>query len=386
VKRRLSGFSLVELMVAITLALIVTAAVISVFVGSRNTYQSTSAEAEYTDGGRTALDLIGQAARNAGYIACTETTYPWWSYPSPTNASDSLVVLDPLNGASGTLGYDFRYGIAGYEANGTTPAGSLTLPAAPVVDTSLADWTPALDATFNASTLTPPPTQVSGSDVLVLRSSRQVTPAYTTAPVNPGDTSISVNDATNIQAGQLVAISNCGQAVVFQVSKVTGSTINLGTTGAALPGSVSGANIALQFDQTAMVTPLTTTVYYIGKGSDGDSALKRLNLSGLNPPVPGQFTDEEVVPDIENMQVLYGVATTPNTYVPVQYVTADQVGDFRQVVSVKVALLAASPPNSGTGPSSQRTFSLLGTQVKAPNDNRQRRVFEATIAIRNQML
>ncbi|HTV51138.1 MAG TPA: prepilin-type N-terminal cleavage/methylation domain-containing protein, partial [Steroidobacteraceae bacterium] len=70
--RRAHGFSLVELMVAITLALIVTAAVISVFVGSRTAYEATTGVAALTDSGRTAANFIQEAGRIAGYMACTE--------------------------------------------------------------------------------------------------------------------------------------------------------------------------------------------------------------------------------------------------------------------------------------------------------------------------
>ena len=68
---RARGFSLVELMVAITLALIVTTGVISVFIGSRSAYNATSGTAALTDGGRFALNFISDSVRGAGYMACT---------------------------------------------------------------------------------------------------------------------------------------------------------------------------------------------------------------------------------------------------------------------------------------------------------------------------
>ena len=62
---RVRGFSLVELMVAITLALIVTAGVISVFVGSRSAFEATSGTAALTDGGRFALNFISNSDRKS---------------------------------------------------------------------------------------------------------------------------------------------------------------------------------------------------------------------------------------------------------------------------------------------------------------------------------
>src|SRR5215469_163015 len=68
--KRQSGFSMVELMVAITLALLLTGAVIAVFVGSRSAYESTAGVGDMSDSGRLALNLIGESARSAGNLAC----------------------------------------------------------------------------------------------------------------------------------------------------------------------------------------------------------------------------------------------------------------------------------------------------------------------------
>ena len=69
------GFSMVELMIAITLALVVTTAVISMFVGSRQAYQSTAGVGAVSDGGRFAMSMMQQAVRNAGYLACGTAKY-----------------------------------------------------------------------------------------------------------------------------------------------------------------------------------------------------------------------------------------------------------------------------------------------------------------------
>ena len=71
--RRARGFSIVELMVAITLALIVTAAVMAAFLGSRSSFMNTSGTAAVSDNGRFALDFLQTAVRSAGYMACNTT-------------------------------------------------------------------------------------------------------------------------------------------------------------------------------------------------------------------------------------------------------------------------------------------------------------------------
>ncbi|MHB8816987.1 MAG: PilW family protein, partial [Steroidobacteraceae bacterium] len=122
-------------------------------------------------------------------------------------------------------------------------------------------------------------------------------------------------------------------------------------------------------------------VYFIALGADGDGALFTATVPASNSLLN---TYTELVPDIEAMQILYGLDTTGSQTVS-EYVTANQVQDFTQVMSVKIALLAASPPGLGTKPAAAVTYNLLGTLVTSPPDNRTRQVFEATIAARNDL-
>jgi type IV pilus assembly protein PilW len=82
------------------------------------------------------------------------------------------------------------------------------------------------------------------------------------------------------------------------------------------------------------------------------------------------------------MQILYGIDTTQTQTVS-RYLTADQVTDFTNVMSVQIAVLAAGPIGSAPTPPVARTFNLLGTTVTAPIDSRLRQVFTISIAARN---
>ena len=90
--------------------------------------------------------------------------------------------------------------------------------------------------------------------------------------------------------------------------------------------------------------------------------------------------------------MLYGMDTT-GTQTVSEYVTADQVVttvnpilNFNNVMSVKVAVLAASQLGAVPIPATQQTYNLLGTLVKVPQDSRARQVFEMTIGVRNMAL
>jgi len=373
VRRANAGFSLIELMVAVTLGLMLTAALISMFVGTRSAYQSTSGVGSVADEGRFALHSIAQLARSAGFVGCANATTTAVGATVTSNIDDTV-----LNIGSAPLAYDFRYAVGGYEATGTGVSGTLTLPATATAGAAASNWTPNLDAAFTGATNQ----QVKGSDVVVVRSTLpQATPVYTTADAPAGSSSFTVSSAGNLQANQLAVISNCMRSVPFQISGVTAgtpATVSFGgTTGA--PGNAAAA-LPIDFSAGALVYPLTTTVFYIGVGADGDSALRRLDLQ--NGKVgPAIFTDGEVVEDVENMQVLYGL----NSGSGIAYVTADQVPDFSAVVSLEVAVLVASPPGSVPAPAAAPTFNLLGVTVTAPRDTRMRRVFTKTIGLRDAL-
>jgi type IV pilus assembly protein PilW len=373
VRRSSSGFSLIELMVAVTLGLMLTVALISVFVGSRQAYQSTTGVGSLADEGRFALETIAEIARGAGYIGCTAAA---------ETDQDGIVTYTVdnavLNSSGEPLAYDFQLGVGGYEATGTAPSDTFAMPATPTAGAPAGDWTPNLDPAFTGATSA----EVQGSDVLVLHSSLpQSTPVYTTTATAAGASSLTVTSAGDLQPNELAAVSDCTKAVPFQISGVTGgtpATVNFG--GSTGPPGNAAAALPVGFSAGALVYPLTTTVFYIGIGADGDSALRRLDL--LNGQVgPNIFTDSEVVEDVENMQILYGLNTSSGT----SYVTANQVPDFTEVVSVEIAVLAASPTGSVAAPTTAQTFNLLGTTITAPKDTRLRRVFVKTIGIRNDL-
>jgi type IV pilus assembly protein PilW len=357
--KRQHGFSLVELMVAITLALLLTGAVISVFIGSRSAYQSTAGVGDMSDSGRFALNLIGESVRSAGNLACN----------SAMSATSQTLVAGP------PLLTSFGQGIAGFEANGTAPGAAFTIPAAPVAGAAN-NWTPNLDPSMTAAIPAAAwGAPVQGSDVLVVRSSvARVAPVYTTADVAPGAISVSVTPApVAISAPQYAAVADCTKSVIFQVAAV----------GVGAPSTVTlNAGLPVGFSAGALVAPLITTVYYIGIGSDGDSSLFRLEqTNGLGFPAPVQpVSPEELVPDVENMQVLYGIDSAGDQ-TAAAYVTADQVGAIN-VVSIQLALLVASPPSTKPVPVPP-PYNMIGDTVTVPGDNRSRQVFYATINIRD---
>jgi type IV pilus assembly protein PilW len=208
----------------------------------------------------------------------------------------------------------------------------------------------------------------------------QAVPIYTTATyvTGTGQTTVTVNSVGNLAAGQFAVISNCTVSTAFQIGSVSAATNVIGTAGAL---NSFGGDLKWSYQFPTPITPVDMYIFFVGPGRDTDSSLWEYD------EMLGVF--QELVPDVENMQVLYGVApTTPNQVT--QFVTADQVANFNQVVSVKVALLVASPPGTAAVQTATaatvQTFSLLYTTVTPPLDARLRKAFDTTIAVRNAAL
>ena len=82
------------------------------------------------------------------------------------------------------------------------------------------------------------------------------------------------------------------------------------------------------------------------------------------------------------MQIRYGEDTDNDGFVDT-YSAFDQIGDMTTVMIVQVAILAATirEPNRERD---IKTYSLFGTIIDPVNDGRIRRVYSATIRLRNR--
>lgn len=363
---RESGLSLIELMIAMVVGLILIAGVLSIFLSSRKSYGVNGAVADIQQNARFSLEYIRSATRMAGYMGC--------------GVSGGANFHNQLKPAGGPwpMAYNFGQAINGFEFSGTAPTDSYTL-ASENPSPTTSGWTPTLDSTL--------PAMIPGSDVLVVSLSQPTTtPLYVTGTPTGAQFWVS---GGGLSAGQLLSISNCVTTVLVQATNVNGAggAHVVSNTGTGNPGNyVHGLPSSMV---NATVTTSTVIAFYIGQGADGSPALYEVTTdqtgsggvggTGFGPPT-------ELVPGVEDMQVLYGVDTN-GTLTPSEYVTADQVttdNNWPNVVSVRVALLLRSPMGAVTLPPSATSYNLLGTVITAPRDTRLRRVFTSTIMLRNR--
>lgn len=100
-----AGFTLVELMIAITLGLIVLLAIGSIYIGSRQTYRVQEDNARLQEAGRYALEVIGRSFRQTG--ADTEMSFNLTA-PTLNCVAPVCMAVDDNGGAIAVIGDTLR--------------------------------------------------------------------------------------------------------------------------------------------------------------------------------------------------------------------------------------------------------------------------------------
>ena len=278
------GFSLVELLIAMTLGLILISGVIVVFVGSKRSSDIASAMSDLQENGRFALNAMASDVRMAGYQGCLDVNA----------GAVTVIAKDPPTA-------DLRK---------TAVSGSIVQ--------SDNSWLPALSLgsgsnAFQAPTANP---AVPGTHTLAVQfargNGRKPTGPLQVGGANDASGPITVPDDMGLEVDDLAIIANCEGGELFRVSGVsTGS----GVTSIAHAAS---KNLRGNFDQIYGTTatleqtqlmPFKTHVYFIGttgrSNASGD-AVRALYVQSMpfdatnNPPV-------ELIEGVEDMRVSFGI-------------------------------------------------------------------------------
>ena len=256
--------------------------------------------------------------------------------------------------------------LAGYDASGTAGTGTLNLTQRnPANDSVVTHWTPNLHSTLASQVET-------GSDVLVVLGALPGSQPVAVTTIAPAATTLTVQSASGLAAGQFAVVSDCGKATIFKITGVAGTTLTHAAGAAALENVT--ATLPVNFSLPLLI-PIQQTAIYVAQGQGGQSVLKLATYSG------GAWTASPLVPGVQTMQVLYGVDTNADGVVD-KYVPASTLTAATPVYSVRLGFLIEGQPGSA-GPTNPTQFTILGTTVNIPQDTRQRRVYEMTVNLRN---
>lgn len=371
---RQRGFSLIEMLVAITIGLVLLTGLVTYFVNASNNQREMMRSAQQIENGRYALDVLMEDLRLAGYYGA----YSGYSAPS--------ALPDPCDNATATLTTALGLPVQGYQA------GSMT-----------AKPTPSSTCAPSGSWLTAANLK-EGSDILVVRYADPVPESVGTAGVT----------------GQRYLLSN---AVSVAVQTGT-STLACDTdiTGSTSSGITRKCNVPVSGDACSTLcgtggSPLGDTrkmivrIYYVspcnvpasgsacnGTSDDGGTpipTLKRLEMT------TSSWSVVPIAEGVEYMKLQYGVDSSPTTAnastgligdgVPDTYKDAPALTDFANAVSVRVDLLVRNPEKSA-GYTTSKTYNL-GVSPSAPgspnitigpySDNYRRHVYAAEVRLNN---
>ena len=329
------GISLVEVLVSMVISLFLLAGIVQVYLGNKSSYTFTSAISRIQENGRFAMDTMAVDVRMAGFFGC--------AIFDPDDTSNIVNNLDP--------------GGPGYNAGVHDILGQGLI-----------------SATENDG--------LNGSDSITIRGAKpgalNVFPPYGPS----SSASIFVNNADTVEVGDIIMVTNCRGADIFEASSITQGSgavkdalvhnTGLGTPGNFNPDScTSGHCLSQVYGADASVIELQAVTYTIKAGTSGEPALFR-SINGV---------DEELIDGIEQMQVLYGVDTTDDDH-PNQYVTSTDVVSMNDVMAVRLMLLVRSDSANVTEDFQKYTYN--NTDVTAA-DTRLRQVFTSTITLRNRI-
>lgn len=343
-----NGFSLIELMIAITIGMLLIASVGTVYLGSRQTFREQETLARMQEGARFAFEALSVDIRQAGFTECV-----------PKNKTYSV-----LNGANW---YDnlASQPLFGYESGAGLPA---------AVTGALANTDAVRVSRLDNS-----------GDYRVLSH-------------NGASAQFQLVANHDLKQGEILTVvpPDCGKAVTFQMTNVnnnnTISTV-VHNSGAGTPGNSTKclddpAGVLCASPATypnlapdSKIMRMIGSIYFLRNNPNTQPALYRETLTATGGSAGS--TAEELVEGVEDMQVLYGEDTNADKNID-SYVAANAVVNWDNVMAVRINLLMRSVENSVVSAPQAVAFNGGTVNSGVGADRRLRKVFTATIGVRNR--
>lgn len=346
------GLTLIELMVAIALGLLVSAALIKVYIDMNSLTRLNEGLARIQENGRFALEFMRRDVRRAGFWGC-------YSYPivNPGNTSDIWYPTEELgNLTTGARAFDSTTPISGTEGSDTP---NPDLP-----------------------------------DTITLRFASESGVQVTQNQLGSHDP-LTVASVTGFSVGDIAVVSDCYMHHMFAITAVNAGTLQLSHAQQAdynsddhfeppadwlyEPNDAEGTRF-----NDVRVFPALDVTYCVATGADGSTPVLR-RLVNPSSAQTCAANGEELIEGVENMQILYGEdsndADAENR--ATRYVPIDEVAEMERVVSIRISLLLRSIENNLTTSPSPYTFEGV-TYTPGANDRYLRKAFTTTITLRNQ--
>lgn len=375
------GMTLIELMLAMLISMLLIGGAIQLFIGSKQTYQLSQTIGNLQESARFAAFLLQQDIRMAGYLGCNSRSAKAFNPSGATAAAELRVntAYDPTSDTMNSL-YVLDGGLQGWEAENTADGEYAAINHQATRDiASTHHWSTSAvgNDAAGAANMAANTHSLPHSDAIRLWRV-QGEPATVNA-VNSASISLSSNPG--IDAGDMLLLTDCANVDVVRACNVSGGS---GTITVATNGCVGVNNARPLITRAgALAFALVGKSYFVGRRID-NAAHSTATLYQREWRDPSGATTQPVLENIESLQFLYGEDTdTQNPDgIANRYVTADRVGDWRQIVSVRVEILVQSE-RADLLPKPQ-IFTFNGQSDVVGADGRLRYAFISTIALRNR--
>lgn len=340
-RRQDSGFGLVEMMIAMVLGLLLVSAAVQVFLGVSASHRYSRALAEVQDSARFVMHALTRDLRLVGYFGCP--------VPPVSRLPSEIEVA---------------------------PYGSIRVISRKAVETGI-DGETLFDEALTLPGRALPDSADEGSDALRLAYVRDYgVRADSPAAMAAANLKLNANPA-DWDAGDELLVTDCRQADLFTATNVSraGGVVTV----AHAENRNTDPGFGKAYREGARVLDPRALVYYI---RDGGGLYRREHFAET------EATDSiiELAPNVSDLIVRYGVDGDADGMVDV-YRTGEVVesdNEWSDVVAVRVGFVAASATQVGNE-AGETTLKVLGQSVNPPDDGRLRRVFTATVALRNRV-
>jgi type IV pilus assembly protein PilW len=357
---RQAGFSLIELMIAMTIGLVLMAALGYVMLGAKTSFSTLDALSRMQENARVAFDTMAKDIRMAGFTG------------GPANGGSPRNLVNNPAANTWDPGLKDLHGIPlrGHEEGGTFPTGV---------------------------------TALRGDALTVVRADNESELALASVVGNCSGTTVCTLEAWPAsgapEAGEILVAADYTHTAVFQATAVAAGarTVSHGT-GSGTPGNLLDDLGPFNGDAGARkLYRLSGATYYIANNPNGDPTLFRHALGHTGTTATA--TDTEVAEGVESMQIKYGVDTDVTADKAVNcYWSADNVasgGPAKCPDDDDAAGTSTTLPGANAQERWQRVLSVRvtldlvsrqDTHVTITGDGLLRKSLTNTISVRNRLL
>lgn len=339
-RRKSQGLSLIELMIALLIGLLIGAAVLQIFISSKNTFRMQEAMARLQENGRFAVNYMANDFRMAGFMGCGNIDR------IPVN-----IIAEADSGGAAVSAFDSDTVIVG--ENDVAASNS---------------WGAA-----------------AGTDTIIIRKAANGSMRLTG---NMATVNANIQVASNtlgVEAGDILFISDCINADIFRATNVsTGSS----TVTVAHSEAMNTDNfLSKTYGTDAEVLIFESIAYYVkdtGRTTPNGDAIRALYVQREAGKIAEAVTAYELVEGVQDMQLEYGI-DAGNDYLADSYAPASSSTDWSKVVSVRFSLLMQGVEGKVVGSSGSmvQNINYNGSAVTA--DGRLRQKFGTVVAVRNRI-